>query len=508
MHLIAAVGLALAACNTKPKEQPPSVDNDKASHSPGAPTPQAPQAPPTPAAASVPVPAEPVPLAAKADEVPGIEAKLVADKAYVAVWTTGHEEARLAMFTAISDLLASGSLHTAVEPVLKDAGLMDALGMMNGVLARSGKLPTDFTTRADAYLAANKTAPRLGLWNPFEKGKPVVDATALAMWMHPNEVPYVRERMLALVHGPFPYSGKEPERRRWLMNAAEVAQRVAALGAFTEADCTMLGHEWHVTTTSGVTSASCDPRSAPRPALPPLDKGVVLTVELSFGADRKATVSGDTNLPDGTQITVTVKEPGDVGTEWNSQPTVSAGRYTAGDISPAGGYPDGKYLADVVVPAPFTQPDAVKVVIGEKGEKLTGKLVEKNAIGDYIVRAHGSAVLGGADGVARGIARHAAVLQELLDIAQQLAPYTNGALDLGGHDACVARLRRELAIVEPLRTRLEGFGIITPGAGLLRVAGLSIVQCMDCAPGRVDRCRKARKDLDEAVQKIRAAKTS
>jgi hypothetical protein len=175
----------------------------------------------------------------------------------------------LALLTAISDGLAYGSPHTAVAAVLKEAGLMDAVNMLGGILARSGKLPADFTTRVDAYLAANKTAPRLGLWNPYEKGKPGVDATALAMWMHPNDAPYVRERMLALVNGPYNYTGKEPERRRWLMDLPEVAERVNALGAFTKEDCTMLGHEFHVTTTGGVTSASCVP-PAKKPQQPKL----------------------------------------------------------------------------------------------------------------------------------------------------------------------------------------------------------------------------------------------
>jgi hypothetical protein len=262
--VLIAITLAHSGCNNgSPAEK------DKARSAPAAPAPTTPQTPSAPAP-TPPIPAEPPPrLAAKIDEVPGIEAKIVDDKAYIAVWTPGHEAARLALLTAVSDGLAYGSLHTAVETVLKEAGLTEALKLVGEVLARSGKLPADFATRVDAYLAANKTAPRLGLWNPFEKGKPVVDATALAMWMHPNDAPYVRERMLALARGPFRYTGKEPERRRWLMDLAEVAERVTALGAFTEGDCTMLGHEWHATTTGGVTRASCDP-PAKKPQQPKL----------------------------------------------------------------------------------------------------------------------------------------------------------------------------------------------------------------------------------------------
>src|SRR5262245_61147594 len=128
--LIAGLAPTLAACNDRPKEAAPP---DKASNAPGTPvaatppTPSAVATPPAPpAAVAVPVPAEPMPLADKAGEVPALEAKLVADKAYVAVWTAGHEEARLALFTAIGDILAAGSIHTVVQRVVTEAGLMDA----------------------------------------------------------------------------------------------------------------------------------------------------------------------------------------------------------------------------------------------------------------------------------------------------------------------------------------------------------------------------------------------
>jgi len=505
--LVAGLALALAACNNTPKEAAPP---DKASNAPGTPvaaTPPTPSAvaPAPPAAVTVPVPAEPMPLADKAGEVPALEAKLVADKAYVAVWTAGHEEARLALFTAIGDILAAGSIHTVVQRVVTEAGLMDAIGNLNGVLARTGRFPADFTSRVDAYLAANKTAPRLGLWNPFEKGKPVVDATALAMWMHPNDVPYVRERMLALVRGPFPFTGEAPERRRWIQNAAEVAERVAALGAFTRDDCILLGHEWHET----AAGASCEPRHK-RPALPPLEKGVVLTVEISFGADRKATVSGDTNLPDGIEIGATFTEPGDFGTTEHGETAVSAGHYTVSGIGPEAGLPEGRWLVDVSVPAAFTQADAVRAVIGEKGEKLTGKLVVKlDDVAGRIVRVRSSADIGGAEGVARGAARRAAEKQRLLDIAEQFAPLVTGALALADGslaDPCTARMRRELAVLQPLRTQLGSLAF--PGAVALRIAGASALDCIECSPQRTARCRKARQDLEEAVKKIQAGKTS
>lgn len=142
-----------------------------------------------------------------------------------------------------------------------------------------------------------------------------------------------------------------------------------------------------------LTACNAKPKEQAPAALPPLASGVVLTVKLSFGADHKATVSGDTNLPDGTRLTVGVKEAGQAGVEPQSPAAVSAGRYTAGGIGPEGGYHDGTYLAEVVMPAAAAQPDTVRAVIGAQGEKLTGKLVKGDVAGPTVV-ARASAVLG------------------------------------------------------------------------------------------------------------------
>lgn len=53
----------------------------------------------------------------------------------------------------------------------------------------------------DAYLASQESDPQLGAWAVEVKDQPLFDASALAMWLHPNEPGYVRERLRALVKG-------------------------------------------------------------------------------------------------------------------------------------------------------------------------------------------------------------------------------------------------------------------------------------------------------------------
>jgi hypothetical protein len=156
-----------------------------------------------------------------------------------------------------------------VEAAVKRAKLAEAVTTIQRVLWRVGKLPTDFTTRVEAHLAANKTAPRLGLWAAEEKGKPLVDATALAMWLHPNDPSYVRERMFALVKGPFPARKDAPVARSWLANLGEVINRLGALGDFKKEDCLALGARWsEKPTANGQTQNACEPADAPAEAKP------------------------------------------------------------------------------------------------------------------------------------------------------------------------------------------------------------------------------------------------
>ncbi len=233
------------------------------------------------------------------------------------------------------------------------------------------------------------------------------------------------------------------------------------------------------------------PPEPPHAALPPLVKGVVLTVELSFGADHKATVSGDTNLPDGTELMIDVKEPGHAGAGAQSRAAVFAGRYTAGGIGPEGGYRDGKYLAEVVMPAAVVQPDAVRAVIGAQGEKLTGKLVVKDDIVGPTVVAHGSAVLGGA-GVAAPqapkklskpeVQAMVKELELLLRQGREMDPLRNPSEDdpdrLSKLRRCGELMRERQARASELRTQAEGLPDSVPYLG---IAATNLSLCVSCS---------------------------
>jgi hypothetical protein len=247
--------VVVLGCQSKP------ASNETPATASGAPIASAAPASKAAALPAVPVPPEPPPpQAAKAGEVPELEAKLAADKVYQGLWTPERANERVFLLTAISDMISAGALHKAAEDAVNAANLGETLVTINKIIWRTGKLPQGFGAKFDAYLAANKADPQLGVWAPEIKGKPLFDATALAMWLHPNEPGYVRERLRALVRGPYPYRKDAPVVRAWLMQPGEIAGRLGALGSFNQQDCEMLGHRWtEKTLPNGEKQLDCSP---------------------------------------------------------------------------------------------------------------------------------------------------------------------------------------------------------------------------------------------------------
>lgn len=95
---------------------------------------------------------------------------------------------------------------------------------------------------------------------------------------------------------------------------------------------------------------------------------------LKTDGSNRPTVFGETNLPEETELSVTVRVPGQYGGMANA--TVHNHRFKAGPFTVNGGpLPPGEAIIDAQTPLPQGQPDSVRQVIGEYGENLRGPLV-------------------------------------------------------------------------------------------------------------------------------------
>lgn len=134
-------------------------------------------------------------------------------------------------------------------------------------------------------------------------------------------------------------------------------------------------------TASRETPANTPPAAA---GLPPLGEGVVLKAAVQEDTGRRPVVTGETNLPDGTEgiasiESKTTKKGG------SDKFTVQGGRFRAGPFSDGGqGLAPGSYTLDVTIAIAQVQPPQVKAVIGQNGENLRGPLVERDDIGTSV----------------------------------------------------------------------------------------------------------------------------
>ncbi|WP_338669756.1 hypothetical protein [Pseudodesulfovibrio methanolicus] len=114
----------------------------------------------------------------------------------------------------------------------------------------------------------------------------------------------------------------------------------------------------------------------------PMAKPVELSMNYKLRPDFRVEVTATTNLPDGTEMLLTVGDK-DVAAGFLGQDdsSVEKGRIS---FAPVGPLPNGNYIATVTVPIPRVQPKAVQAIIGSHGEYLTGELVEDGDFGKTI----------------------------------------------------------------------------------------------------------------------------
>jgi hypothetical protein len=108
------------------------------------------------------------------------------------------------------------------------------------------------------------------------------------------------------------------------------------------------------------------------------------TVRVDVETPQRPVVNGKTNLPNGTKliISVTRKEA-----SYNAQDSVKVadGQFRTARFSQKGvDLSPGKYSVEVLMPFPAVQSDAVRAVIGERGEKLTGPLIKHEKLGNLV----------------------------------------------------------------------------------------------------------------------------
>jgi hypothetical protein len=112
-------------------------------------------------------------------------------------------------------------------------------------------------------------------------------------------------------------------------------------------------------------------------------------LDLQHSISLSPSVYGKTNLPDGAQLMLTMSRP-DIQYVAQKKMVVKNGKFLAGGFSDRGSsLQPGKYNVEIGLVASALNPPNVRAVIGDRGENMTGRWVQKGMIDEkeFIFRA-------------------------------------------------------------------------------------------------------------------------
>jgi hypothetical protein len=236
---------------------------------------------------------------------------------------------------------------------------------------------------------------------------------------------------------------------------------------------------------------------------------LVLTLMVDTTNSARPSIRGATNLPDGAELLVEIRSLDQESDRYQDKPVVKDGAFFAGPFGDAGGMPEGSYVAEANLSAPV-QPNEVKAIIGQSGERLRGPLVRRKAVWGAIAEVSARFSIGGQEGVAAGRARAARTSREARLVYSELLSLLargremrrwRGSDDMAVLRKCGTEMRKNIALQERLRARVDSLPVRYMA---LNEAATYLGGCVTCDPGAErEWCSLAAQRLREAREEVR-----
>jgi len=118
----------------------------------------------------------------------------------------------------------------------------------------------------------------------------------------------------------------------------------------------------------------------------PMSEPATISAEVSSNQGKRVVIQGTSNLPDKTQLFVSLKNE-IISFRAEKKVMVLNGQFYASLVAPKDGLTPGDYRLDVVLPVAAGQPESVQKVIGNQGQHLTGSLTKDISWGGRILEA-------------------------------------------------------------------------------------------------------------------------
>lgn len=233
-----------------------------------------------------------------------------------------------------------------------------------------------------------------------------------------------------------------------------------------------------------------------------MSEDVRLTVEVQRTNDDRLLVFGETNLPDETNLIVTLFNE-DVGYSAQDRTIVTDGRFSAGPFSrQSRGFEVGHYIARVVMPIPEVQPAEVQSVIGDKGEHLTGDLVQESSMGGKVVKYSISYTLGSEESIKQTQSDHVSLVSEVRDEIEYLIIAGRGMEQYRNTDnlatlrVCGEEMRVNQARAKKVKASADSLSMSQIS---LKIASAHVHSCVSCSGTALEACALVEEALDVAL---------
>jgi hypothetical protein len=230
-----------------------------------------------------------------------------------------------------------------------------------------------------------------------------------------------------------------------------------------------------------------------------MSEDVRLNAEVTKADGGRVVVSGQTNLPDKTNLLITLSNEA-VGFTAQDKATVGDGRFSAGPFGQqSSGLSAGHYTAEIVMPIPRVQPTEVQAVIGDVGQHLTGTLVQDASVGGKVVRYSISYTVGSEESIQQAQSEHESLVSEvrseielLLMTGRAMEQYRNTD-DLAALRACGEKMRANQERAKMVRERADTLPMSHIN---LKVASIDVHSCVSCSGTAMEACERVEESLD------------
>lgn len=222
-----------------------------------------------------------------------------------------------------------------------------------------------------------------------------------------------------------------------------------------------------------------------------------LRAEASKNDDGRVVVAGETNLPDGTELLISLSNES-VGFTAQDKAIVSNGKFLAGPLGPKSGLAAANYVVEVMMPVPSAQPESVQAIVGNEGQYLTGPLVKDSSWGGKTVEYSFPYTVGSEESIQQAQSEHAQMvsdvrsrIEQLLKNGRAMERYRNTD-DLSALRTCGEMMRENQAKAKSVRSSAEALPMKYYD---IRVASIDVYSCVSCSGTALEACERVTESL-------------